>query len=234
MTPSSSETTPSSSTTTTSANNEPEMLNVKLDDPDNGFVKSAQIPENAVAKAGNDDVELSKIKVIVTKLDDTKKKSLSDGIRSINSGFDPDNSNFVAYDIKLVDNNGHTVTITDGKVKICLAYPTTLTKKYTDYVYSVYHQKSNGVERIKPVSYNAQGVWFETDKFSAFGLASVEKSNGEPSPGTGEAILMTVIAIILLVLAAGAIAFIVIRNKTSNEDNEKCEESGDGKNGNEN
>ena len=211
-------------TTTTQA--QPKQIAIKLDDPDNGFVKSAQIPDNAKAKAGNDDVELTKIKIIVTKLDDTQKKALSDGIRRINNSFDPDNSILEAYDIKLVDNNGNTVTITEGKVRICLTFSSVQTKKYTNYVYSVYHQKTEGdVERIKSVKYNAQGVWFESDKFSPFGLVSIEKSGGEePSPGTGETILMTVIAVILLALAAGAIAIVVIRNRAAS-DEEKAPEA---------
>ena len=217
--------TDATSTDTTSASTkttqvQPKQITLRLDDPNNGFVKSAEIPETAKAKAGNDDVALTKIKVIVTKLDDTKKKSLSDGITKINNSFDPDNSILEAYDIELVDSNGHTVTITEGKIKICLAFPDAQTKKYTNYVYSVYHQKADGgMERVKPVKYNAQGVWFESDKFSPFVLVSFEKSGGdEPSPGTGETILMTVVAVILLALAAGAIAFVVIRNRASSDD----------------
>ena len=117
-----------------------------------------------------------------------------------------------------------TVTITEGKVKICLAFPSTLTKNYKNYVYSVYHQKSEGgVERITPVGYNADGVWFENDKFSPYGLVSYEKSNGDPSPGTGETILLTVIAVIMLALATGSIAFVVIRNRRSDDNEEKSE-----------
>ena len=220
-------TTSANETTTTSANEtttttaEPKRITVRLDDPNNGFVKSADLPETAKAKAGNDDVELNKIRIVVTKLNETEKKALSEGIRRINTGFDPDNSILEAYDIKLVDSNGQTVTITEGKIRICLAFSGTQTKKYTNYVYSIYHQKSEGdVERIKSVNYNAQGVWFESDKFSPFGLVSVEKSNGEPSPGTGETILMTVVALILLALAAGAIAFVIIRNRASSDDDE--------------
>ena len=220
-------TTSADETTTTSANEtttttaEPKRITVRLDDPNNGFVKSADLPETAKAKAGNDDVELNKIRIVVTKLNETEKKTLSEGIRRINTGFDPDNSILEAYDIKLVDSNGQTVTITEGKIRICLAFSGTQTKKYTNYVYSIYHQKSEGdVERIKSVNYNAQGVWFESDKFSPFGLVSVEKSNGEPSPGTGETILMTVVALILLALAAGAIAFVIIRNRASSDDDE--------------
>ena len=200
----------------------PAMIALTLDNPNNGFVKSAQIPETAKAKAGNDDVALDKIRIIVTKLDDTKKKTLSDGIRKINNSYDPDNSMLEAYDIELVDGNNNTVTIIEGKVKICLAFPSDSSNNYTNYVYSVYHQKNDGsVERITPVGYNAQGVWFENDKFSPHGLVSVKKSGGdEPSPGTGETILMTVVAIILLALAACAIAFVVIRNKKSDNHDE--------------
>ena len=215
------ETTTTSADETTTTTAEPKRITVRLDDPNNGFVKSADLPETAKAKAGNDDVELNKIRIVVTKLNETEKKTLSEGIRRINTGFDPDNSILEAYDIKLVDSNGHTVTITEGKIRICLAFSGTQTKKYTNYVYSIYHQKSEGdVERIKSVNYNAQGVWFESDKFSPFGLVSVEKSNGEPSPGTGETILMTVVALILLALAAGAIAFVIIRNRASSDDDE--------------
>ena len=177
-------------------------------------------------------MELSKIKIIVSKLDNTKKKTMSDGIRKINSGFDPDNSILEVYDIELVDDRGNTVTITEGKVTLCLTFSGTQTKKYTNYVYSLYHQKAEGgVERVKGITVNAQGVWFDGDKFSPFGLVSVEKSGGEePSPGTGETILMTVLALILLALAACAIAFVVIRNMKSSgadsaEDN-GSEESG--------
>ena len=215
------ETTTTSADETTTTTAEPKRITVRLDDPNNGFVKSADLPETAKAKAGNDDVELNKIRIVVTKLNETEKKTLSEGIRRINTGFDPDNSILEAYDIKLVDSNGQTVTITEGKIRICLAFSGTQTKKYTNYVYSIYHQKSEGdVERIKSVNYNAQGVWFESDKFSPFGLVSVEKSNGEPSPGTGETILMTVVALILLALAAGAIAFVIIRNRASSDDDE--------------
>ena len=215
------ETTTTSADETTTTTAEPKRITVRLDDPNNGFVKSADLPETAKAKAGNDDVELNKIRIVVTKLNETEKKALSEGIRRINTGFDPDNSILEAYDIKLVDSNGQTVTITEGKIRICLAFSGTQTKKYTNYVYSIYHQKSEGdVERIKSVNYNAQGVWFESDKFSPFGLVSVEKSNGEPSPGTGETILMTVVALILLALAAGAIAFVIIRNRASSDDDE--------------
>ena len=211
------------STTQTSATQaRAKEIAVRLDNPNNGFVKSAQIPETAKAKAGNDDVALDKIRIIVTKLDDTKKKTLSDGIRKINNSYDPDNSMLEAYDIELVDGNNNTVTIIEGKVKICLAFPSDSSNNYTNYVYSVYHQKNDGsVERITPVGYNAQGVWFENDKFSPHGLVSVKKSGGdEPSPGTGETILMTVVAIILLALAACAIAFVVIRNKKSDNHDE--------------
>ena len=223
--PSTSDPSTSANETTSTTQAETKMIDIRIDDPDNGFVKSAQIPETAKAKAGNDDVELTRIRVIVTKLDDAKKKALSDGIRKINKGYDPDNSILEAYDIELVDNNGHTVTITEGKIRICLAFSSKQTKKYTQYVYSLYHQKTEGgVERIKSIKSNAQGVWFEGDKFSPFGLVSVEKSGGDqPSPGTGETILMTVVALILLALAAGAIAFVVIRNKASSDDEEKPE-----------
>ena len=223
--PSTSDPSTSANETTSTTQAETKMIDIRIDDPDNGFVKSAQIPETAKAKAGNDDVELTRIRVIVTKLNDAKKKALSDGIRKINKGYDPDNSILEAYDIELVDNNGHTVTITEGKIRICLAFSSKQTKKYTQYVYSLYHQKTEGgVERIKSIKSNAQGVWFEGDKFSPFGLVSVEKSGGDqPSPGTGETILMTVVALILLALAAGAIAFVVIRNKASSDDEEKPE-----------
>ena len=223
--PSTSDPSTSANETTSTTQAETKMIDIRIDDPDNGFVKSAQIPETAKAKAGNDDVELTRIRVIVTKLDDAKKKALSDGIRKINKGYDPDNSILEAYDIELVDNNGHTVTITEGKIRICLAFSSKQTKKYTQYVYSLYHQKTEGgVERIKSIKSNAQGIWFEGDKFSPFGLVSVEKSGGDqPSPGTGETILMTVVALILLALAAGAIAFVVIRNKASSDDEEKPE-----------
>lgn len=223
--PSTSDPSTSANETTSTTQAETKMIDIRIDDPDNGFVKSAQIPETAKAKAGNDDVELTGIRVIVTKLDDAKKKALSDGIRKINKGYDPDNSILEAYDIELVDNNGHTVTITEGKIRICLAFSSKQTKKYTQYVYSLYHQKTEGgVERIKSIKSNAQGIWFEGDKFSPFGLVSVEKSGGDqPSPGTGETILMTVVALILLALAAGAIAFVVIRNKASSDDEEKPE-----------
>ena len=223
--PSTSDPSTSANETTSTTQAETKMIDIRIDDPDNGFVKSAQIPETAKAKAGNDDVELTRIRVIVTKLNDAKKKALSDGIRKINKGYDPDNPILEAYDIELVDNNGHTVTITEGKIRICLAFSSKQTKKYTQYVYSLYHQKTEGgVERIKSIKSNAQGVWFEGDKFSPFGLVSVEKSGGDqPSPGTGETILMTVVALILLALAAGAIAFVVIRNKASSDDEEKPE-----------
>ena len=226
------ETTTTSADVTTTTTTQVNRIAIKLDNPDNGFVKSAEIPETAKAKAGNDDVELSKIKIIVSKLDNTKKKTMSDGIRKINSGFDPDNSILEVYDIELVDDRGNTVTITEGKVTLCLTFSGTQTKKYTNYVYSLYHQKAEGgVERVKGITVNAQGVWFDGDKFSPFGLVSVEKSGGEePSPGTGETILMTVVALILLALAACAIAFVVIRNMKSSgadsaEDN-GSEESG--------
>lgn len=162
-------------------------------------------------------MELSDLRVIVTKLNSTDKKTLSDGIKRINSSYDPDSSVLEAYDIKLVDSNGDTVTLTDGKVKVCLAFPASLTKKYTNYIFSVYHQKSaNGFQRMNPITVNAQGVWFESDSFSPYGLVSVQKSGGnEPSPGTGETILMTVVAIIMLTLAACAIAIVVIRNRKS-------------------
>ena len=67
---------------------------------------------------------------------------------------------------------------------------------------------------------NADGVWFENDKFSPYGLVSYEKSNGDPSPGTGETIFLTVVAVIMLALAAGAIAFVVIRNRRSDDNDE--------------
>ena len=176
------ETTTTSADETTTTTAEPKRITVRLDDPNNGFVKSADLPETAKAKAGNDDVELNKIRIVVTKLNETEKKALSEGIRRINTGFDPDNSILEAYDIKLVDSNGQTVTITEGKIRICLAFSGTQTKKYTNYVYSIYHQKSEGdVERIKSVNYNA---------------------------------------LILLALAAGAIAFVIIRNRASSDDDE--------------
>ena len=206
----------SSASTITTANNEPPLLDVTLDNPNNGFVKSAKIPDNAVAIAGNKEVPLNKLKVIVTPLNTTQKKSLTDGIYKINTSFDPDNSNLVVCDIKIVDDNGNPVTFTEGKVKICLAFPSTLTEKYYNYVYSVYHQKPDGsVERVKPVNYNAQGVWFETNNFSSFGMTGISASTGEPSPGTGETITLTVVAIALLVLASAAIAFVLVKGRSS-------------------
>ena len=196
----------------TSSDEQPKMIAITLDDPDNGFVKSASVPEDAKAKAGNDDVALNKIRLIVTKLDNTKKKALTDGIKKVNGNLDLDNALVDAYDIQLVDNFGNTVTITEGKLKVCLAFPSGMTKKYTSYYYFVYHQKTEGgVERIQPVKYNSQGVWFENDKFSPFALVGVEKE--DPSPGTGETILFTVIAVVLLGLAAAAIAIIVIKGR---------------------
>ena len=224
---STSDTSASQSSTTQTSATQPQTndIAVKLDDPNNGFVKSAQIPETAKAKAGNDDVALDKIRIIVEKLDATKKKTFSDGIRKINNSFDPDNSILEVYDIKLVDGSGNTITITEGKLKLCLVFPSSQTKAYTNYVYSVYHQKNDGnLERITPVAYNAQGVWFENDKFSPIGLVSIEKSGGsEPSPGTGETLLMTVVAVIMLALATCAIAFVVIRNRKSDSKDEPAE-----------
>ena len=192
-------------------------------------MKSARIPETAKAKAGNDDVPLNKIRVIVNKLDAAKKKTLGNGIRNLNSGFDPDTSVFDAFDIQLVDQYGNTVTVTEGKVRILLAFPSTLTKKYTNYYYFVYHQKTEGgVERIPNVKYSSQGVWFDGDKFSPFGLVALEKSGGEPSPGTGETILFTVLALVLLGLAAGAIVLIVMKGRRGAEDDQTEEESGSG------
>ena len=210
------------SSDTTSSDDQPKMVALRLEDPDNGFVRSAQIPETAKAKAGDSDVEPDKINVVVSKIDATKKKSLTDGIKTVNSGFDPDDCVFEAYDIKLKDSSGNTVTLTEGKVRICLAFPSGLTKKYNQYVYSVYHQKDDGsVERVKPVSYNSYGVWFEASNFSAYGLAALEKSGGEePSPGTGETIFFTVLAAVLLVLAAGAIAFVIIRGRSAGDKDE--------------
>ena len=209
---------------TSSDDEQPKRINVPIDNPDNGFVKSASLPETAKAKAGNDDVALNKIRLIVTKLDSTKKKALTDAIKQANGNLDLDQALVDAYDIQLVDQNGNTVTITEGKLKVCLAFPSGMTKKYSSYYYYLYHQKTEGgVERIPSVNYNAQGVWFENDKFSPYALVGVDK--GEPSPGTGETILYTVLAIILLGLAAGAIAFVVVKGRrgTDDEDNEKSE-----------
>jgi Uncharacterized protein involved in cytokinesis, contains TGc (transglutaminase/protease-like) domain len=209
-----------SATETTTTQAQPKQITLRLDDPDNGFVKSAEIPETAQAKAGNDDVELNNIKIVVTKLNDTEKKALSDGIRRINNSYDPDNSILEAFDIQLKDNKDRTVMITEGKVKICVAFSSAQTNRYTNYVYSVYHQNGNAVERVKPVTYNAQGVWFESDSFSPFGVVSVKSTGDKPSPETGETILMTVIAVIMLALAACAIAFVIIRNRASSDNAE--------------
>ena len=209
-----------SATETTTTQAQPKQITLRLDDPDNGFVKSAEIPETAKAKAGNDDVELNNIKIVVTKLNDTEKKALSDGIRRINNSYDPDNSILEAFDIQLKDNKDRTVMITEGKVKICVAFSSAQTNRYTNYVYSVYHQNGNAVERVKPVTYNAQGVWFESDSFSPFGVVSVKSTGDKPTPETGETILMTVIAVIMLALAACAIAFVIIRNRASSDNAE--------------
>ena len=209
-----------SATETTTTQAQPKQITLRLDDPDNGFVKSAEIPETAQAKAGNDDVELNNIKIVVTKLNDTEKKALSDGIRRINNSYDPDNSILEAFDIQLKDNKDRTVMITEGKVKICVAFSSAQTNRYTNYVYSVYHQNGNAVERVKPVTYNAQGVWFESDSFSPFGVVSVKSTGDKPTPETGETILMTVIAVIMLALAACAIAFVIIRNRASSDNAE--------------
>ena len=205
---------------TTNSENTVTQLDVPIADSNNGLVKSAKIPENAVAMAGNTQVPLDKLKVVVNTLNTTDKKTFTDAIYKLNNGFDVDNSNLVVCNIEIMDNNGNSVTITEGKIKICLTFPSSLEKKYTNYIYTVYHQKKDSsVEYIKPVSYNAQGVWFETDKFSPFALTAIEKqSTGDPSPGTGESILFTVIAAVLLVLAAGAIAFIVIKGRISDKD----------------
>ena len=214
-----SETTAPSTVATTTANvtsatQSIKEVEIRLGDPDNGFVKSAVFSQDARTKVGGEYIELEKVKINVKKLNDAEKKSLSDGIRNIDGSFENDNSFLEEYDIELSDNYGRTVTMEQGNVRLCLAFPASIAGKDGDCEYSVYHQKSDGtVERMKNVICDERGVWFESNKFSPFALVSEKKNDDMSLRLTADTILVAVIAGILLVLAIFVTIIVRIRER---------------------
>ena len=196
--------TTASTTSTTAA-----PAGIKLTVESNDFVKEAEISNGAtLSDADGNPVAVNEAKIVVSVISGSAKTSLFEKIADFDRSFDKDSQNAVAYDVSLVDQQGHVLKIAGGKVRFCLNYLRT-DANVKNVKYTLYHQSGNSIEK-KSIVCKSDGIWSETDGFSPYALA---QSTGTDSPGTGENGWPIVVAVCLGVLALAAIVCVVIRNR---------------------
>ena len=182
---------------------------IKLTVESNDFVKEAEISNGAtLSDADGNPVVVNEAKIVVSVISGSAKTSLFEKIADFDRSFDKDSQNAVAYDVSLVDQQGHVLKIAGGKVRFCLNYLRT-DANVKNVKYTLYHQSGNSIEK-KSIVCKSDGIWSETDGFSPYALA---QSTGTDSPGTGENGWPIVVAVCLGVLALAAIVCVVIRNR---------------------
>ena len=209
--PNNSQTNPTSSTSTTASTTSTTAVpaGIKLTVESNDFVKEAEISNGAtLSDADGNPVVVNEAKIVVSVISGSAKTSLFEKIADFDRSFDKDSQNAVAYDVSLVDQQGHVLKIAGGKVRFCLNYLRT-DANVKNVKYTLYHQSGNSIEK-KSIVCKSDGIWSETDGFSPYALA---QSTGTDSPGTGENGWPIVVAVCLGVLALAAIVCVVIRNR---------------------
>lgn len=86
--------------------------------------------------------------------------------------------NYSMVDISLIDSEGRSVDIEEGKIKIMISYPDIPNAK--DYDYAIYHYVDGKAERIE-VSKEADGLIFFAESFSPYALVWNEPKSGDSS-----------------------------------------------------
>ena len=197
-----------------STKDESGYTDLTIDDKSKSIIKSAKIHKNTTFSIGTDVLDSSVVKITAVALSSDQKTALINAIKKADSKFKADN-NLIAYDVKIVDDDGKTVTV-NGKVDFTLAYPSdTVAKNISKYDLTVYHQLSDSSINTNPVAVGVKdGVTVTTDSFSNFAVAFTTKSGESDIPATGESDVMMEIAILLSIISLLSFISIYAKNRS--------------------
>lgn len=197
-----------------STKDESGYTDLTIDDKSKSIIKSAKIHKNTTFSIGTDVLDSSVVKITAVALSSDQKTALINAIKKADSKFKADN-NLIAYDVKIVDDDGKTVTV-NGKVDFTLAYPSdTIAKNISKYDLTVYHQLSDSSINTNPVAVGVKdGVTVTTDSFSNFAVAFTTKSGESDIPATGESDVMMEIAILLSIISLLSFISIYAKNRS--------------------
>ena len=179
---------------------------------DNPMVSEAEYTDGTQAEADGNAIDVQDLHLVVSNIEGNEKDAVLDAIRNYSNTFKVEEGNTALYDITLVDNNHAHVTVTEGKIRVCLKYPDGLGSQRENYTFRLYHQKADGTVEEIPIVCKEDGIWFEIDNFSPFALVWNPKSTGT-SPGTGESVLLISVMNVLFVLSLAGAAYVLYRRR---------------------
>ena len=188
-------------------------LTYKQNDEIDGF-RAVQYPEGTIVEINGRKFDLHSIfgiRLNISYIDKSQRKSVLDAIKGYNKSFDPDTNNIIFYEMNLEDSNQAHVNIVKGHVLICMNYPENLPKQWNKYVFHLYHQRKDGSIEEIPVNCMANGIWCTATDFSPYVLCWDEAKI--ESAGTGESMVIINVMAILFFVSAMSMNLVLYRRR---------------------
>ena len=189
---------------------EPEDNTIPVND--NPFIDHAEHSDDAAITIGDEEAGFTGVRLIVSNIENNKKKSVLEAIKKYAKTFNVEEGNTALYEVSLDAGSDAQVKVVAGKIKCRIKYPDNLGRQSEKYTFKLYHRKADGTVEEIPIVCKPDGIWFEATDFSPYALVWNAKSSGG-SPGTGESSAVIWIMSGLCAMSLAAAGIVLYRRK---------------------